>query len=54
MQGVDVVRTDTLCHTLIFSEAVLAALFLDNFKMPNLKPYDRKGDPIAYVEVFRA
>lgn len=37
---------------MIFSEAVMTALFPDNFKMPNIASYDDKGDPATHVEVF--
>lgn len=52
MQGVNVVKANTLCYTLAFSEAVLAALFLNILKMPNLKSYDRKGDLDVHVKEF--
>lgn len=42
MQGVDFVKTNTLCYTLVFSETVLTTPFLNNFKMPDLKFYDKK------------
>lgn len=52
MRGLDVTKAPTLCHSSVFSEALMATLFPDNFKMPNTMPYDGKGDLVVYVEVF--
>lgn len=38
-------------HTSMFSEVVMVALFLNNFKMLNTL-YNSKGDLTAHVEVF--
>lgn len=45
-------KAESTCHTFVFSEVVMIAPFLDNFKMPSIAPYDSKGDLIAYVVVF--
>lgn len=37
----------------MFSEAVMATLFLDNFKMLSIISYNGKGDPTTYAKVFR-
>lgn len=49
----DAIKALMSCYTSIFSEAVMVALFLDNFKMPNIALYDRKGDPVVHMKVFR-
>lgn len=42
------------CHTFVFNKARMTALFLNNFKMPNIALYDRKQDLAVHVEVFLA
>lgn len=54
MRGAEAIQTQPTLHTLVFSEVVMVATFLDNFKMPNIIPYNGKGDPAAHVEVFRS
>lgn len=52
MYGVDVVKLQATCHTSVFSDVVMAAIFSGNFKMPNIMSYDGKGDLATHVEVF--
>lgn len=52
MHGVEAISTEPACHKSVFSKAVMAAPFLDNFKMPNIIRYNGKEDPAAHVEVF--
>lgn len=52
MRNVDALKTQSTCHTFVFSDAVMAAPFLDNFKRLNITTYDGKGDPATYMEVF--
>lgn len=36
----------------MFNKAIIAALFLDNFKMLNITLYNSKGDLAADIKVF--
>lgn len=54
MRGVEALKAQLIHHTLVFGKVVMAAPFLDNFKMPTITPYDGKGDPAAHVEVFHS
>lgn len=38
----------------MFSEAVMVALFFNNFRGPNITLYDSRGDPVTHVEVFHS
>lgn len=52
MCSAKVIQVQFICHTSVFNKTVMATLFLDNFLMPNITPYDCKGDSIAHVEVI--
>lgn len=50
----DAPKAPLALRTFVFNEVVMAAPFLDNFKMPSITPYNEKGDLMVYVEVFRS
>lgn len=52
MYNVDALKALSTRHISMFSEAIMAAPFPDNFKMLSITPYDGKGDLATYVEVF--
>lgn len=54
MHRANAVKIQAMCHTFVFSDVVMAAPFLDNFKMLNITFYDEKCDPVAHMEVFRS
>lgn len=47
-------KVQALCHSFVFCEIVMVALFLDNFKMLSITPYDGKGYLVVHVEFFWA
>lgn len=53
MHDVEVSKTQSTCHTFVFSEAIMVAPFPNNFKMLSITPYNGKGDLATHVEVFR-
>lgn len=50
--GVEAMQDQPTHHTMVFSEAVMVAPFLRNFKMPNIPFYNDRRDPTTHVEVF--
>lgn len=54
MCSVKAMQVQPTHYTTVFSEAVMVALFPKNFKMPNIPPYNGRGDCTAHVEVFRS
>lgn len=54
MHEIDAIKVQANHHNFIFSDVVMEAPFLDNFKMSNITSYDGKGDPVTHVEVFQS
>lgn len=49
MRGAKAMKVSAPCQVLVFSEAVLAMSFTNNFKMLRLTQYEEKGNLVALM-----
>lgn len=54
MRGTKAVQVQPMHYMTVFREAIMAALFPNNFKTSNISPYNGRGDPTVHVEVFHS
>lgn len=54
MHAAEAIQAQPTRHILVFNETVMTAPFPNDFKMPNITPYNGKGDLAVYIEVFHS